>query len=250
MSTTVSAMTAHPPVDYAHLPGEEHNPLMESTLHSQWVVALLGSATTTLQGSGHLVCGNLPFDLGDGGPYLAPDLMVLPGAAGEQFSLYRLGPNHPVPSVYIEVLSPSNTRNQLDRRARRLIAIGVEELYELDPWADTIERIDVAGEDVVRTNAIGSASRGMALAFAKVDGQLGLCCPAGRMVRAGDNPLAWLEEEMRRADAADARAERSRVEAEQSQVAADEARRRAEAAERELEELRRQVDGANDGAGP
>ena len=38
-------------VDYAHLPGQEHNPLMESTAHVDWGLVLLNSARHTLAGT-------------------------------------------------------------------------------------------------------------------------------------------------------------------------------------------------------
>jgi hypothetical protein len=205
-SDTVSTMTANPSVDYAHLPGEEQNPIMESSLHAQWVVALISAAGTTLADSGHLVTGNVPFAPGDGGPNLAPDLMVIPGGAGQQFTLYRVDDDNPAPTVCIEVISKSNTRKRLDDRAHRMLAAGVQELYELHPHRDTIERIEVVDGELRHVDAIGTRSAGLALTFARVDGLLGLCCPAGRVVRAGDQPLSWLAEEMRRADLANSRA--------------------------------------------
>jgi hypothetical protein len=237
MSDTVSTMTAHPPVDYAHLPGEEQNPIMESSLHAQWVVALISAAGTTLLDTGHLVTGNVPFDPGDGGPHLAPGLMVIPGAAGQQFTLYRVDEENPIPTVCVEVISRSNTRKRLDIRARRMLEAGVGELYELHPNRDTMERIELINGELVHSDAIGTHSDGLALTFARVDGLLGLCCPAGRMVRAGDQPLSWLAEEMRRADQADSRADQADSRADQADSRADQADSRATLAEARIAAL-------------
>lgn len=79
---TVSPVTERPAVDYAHLPGEEHNPLMESTAHVDWGLVLLNSVRHTLAGTGHLVTSNVAFAPGDGQPHTAPDLMVIPAPPG------------------------------------------------------------------------------------------------------------------------------------------------------------------------
>ena len=77
-----------PQVDYRHLPGDEHNSLMESTLHATWCTLLVQSVRHTLAGTGAMVTGNTPFVPGDGGPHTAPDLMGVPGMAGRPFGRY------------------------------------------------------------------------------------------------------------------------------------------------------------------
>jgi Uma2 family endonuclease len=130
-----------PEVDYPHLTGEEHNPLMESTLPAAWCTLLIQSVRHTLAGTGAMVTGNTPFLPGDGGPHTAPDLMVVPGLAGQNFGRYEVGVHGPAPSVCIEVVSPSNTVAALDRRLGRWLAAGVAEVYELDPERETVVRV-------------------------------------------------------------------------------------------------------------
>ena len=105
---TVSPVTQRPAIDYAHLPGEEHNPLMESTAHVDWGLVLLNSVRHTLAGTGQLVTGNVAFAPADGQPHTAPDLMVIPGAAGREFGRYEPGPDDPVPSVWVSLASTSS----------------------------------------------------------------------------------------------------------------------------------------------
>ncbi len=242
---TVSPVTERPAVDYAHLPGQEHNPLMESTAHVDWGLVLLNSVRHTLAGTGHLVTGNVAFAPGDGQPHTAPDLMVIPGAAGRDFGRYEPGPDHPVPSVCVEILSPSNTRADIARRCTRLLHLGVAEVYVLDPIRQSVVRVELADGTLRETSAIGVPSPALGLTFATSDGHhLAVCCPAGRMVRPGDDPFGWLAEESRRADAAEWRAD---VEAERADLEAERATAATELVaqlQAELARLRAQVDPA------
>ncbi|MCB9380493.1 MAG: Uma2 family endonuclease [Acidimicrobiaceae bacterium] len=192
-----------PEVDYPHLPGEEHNPLMESSLHAQWVTMLVQSVHHTLAGSGHLVTGNTPFVPADGGPHTAPDLMVLPGMAGQQVGRYRIGVDGPAPSVCVEVRSPSNRQSVIERRLGRWLEAGVEEVYLIDPDDDSVWACHRTADGVEFSDALGARSEALNLTFGQVDGRLALCCPGGRAVRPGDDPFGWLVEERHRADRAE-----------------------------------------------
>jgi Uma2 family endonuclease len=172
-------------VDYAHLPGEEQNPLMESTLHVDWGLVLLNSARHTLANTNHLVTGNVAFAPADGQPHTAPDVMVIPNAAGREFGRYEPGPDDPLPTVCIEILSPSNTRADINRRCERLLRLGVPEVYVLDPIRETVVRVEGGDNGLIEHSAIGQPSTGPALTFATIDGHLAVCCPAGRIVRPG-----------------------------------------------------------------
>jgi Uma2 family endonuclease len=229
---TVSSVTERPAVDYAHLPGEEQNPLMESTAHVDWGLVLLNSVRHTLAGTDCLVTGNVAFAPSDGAPHTAPDLMVIPGAAGREFGRYEPGADDPLPSVCVEILSPSNTAAEIRRRCTRLLRLGVPEVYVLDPRRETVVRVELdltkAPAELSETSAIGAPSPGLKVTFALAGHRLAVCCPAGRMVRPGDDPFGWLVEETNRADQADRRAdaESSRADAESSR--ADAAIRRAD----------------------
>jgi Putative restriction endonuclease len=202
-----TSVAERPTVDYAHLPGEEENPLMESTLHVDWGLVLLNSARHTLSATNDLITGNVPFAPDDGGPHTAPDIMVIPGAAGTDFGRYEPGPDRPLPSACIEILSPSNRRTEINRRVTRLLRLGVEEVYVLDPVRETVVRVTEHNGSLIETSAIGSYSPALRFSFATSDGRLAVCCPGGRMVRPGDDPFGWLVEEMRRADIALTRAD-------------------------------------------
>jgi hypothetical protein len=223
---TVPTVTEHPPVDYAHLPGEAQNPLMESTAHVDWGLVLLNSVRHTLAGTDDLVTGNVAFAPSDGAPHTAPDLMVIPGAAGREFGRYEPGPDDPLPTVCVEILSPSNTAAEINRRCRRLLGLGVGEVYVLDPRRETVARVTLDADELRHASAIGIPSPGLGVTFALSGRHLAVCCPAGRMVRPGDDPFGWLVDETNRADQADRRAdaEASRADAEAARADGEAAR--------------------------
>ena len=217
----VMTESAAPRVDYAHLPGEEQNPLMESTAHVDWAVTLLNSVRHVRAETDDLVTGNVAFAPDDGQPHTAPDLMVVPGCRGRDFGRYEPGPDDTLPSATLEIVSPSNTRAEIDGRSRRMLALGVGEVYVLDPRRDTVVRVREQDGELVHTSALGVPSEALGITFVNLDGALAVCCPAGRIVRRGDDPFAWLVEEMARADRAESRldaAEQARADAERRTV--------------------------------
>ncbi len=240
-SDNLGAVSEHPAVDYAHLPGEEGNPLMESTLHVDWGLVLLNAARHTLAGTGHLVTGNVAFAPNDTKPHTAPDVMVIPGAAGSEFGRYEPGATDPLPSVCVEILSPSNTRRAISERADRLLGLGIAEVYVLDPRRETIVRVERRNGVLVETSAVGTYSPGLALSFALSDGHLAVCCPAGRIVRPGDDPFGWLVEETLRADLAEAELDATQAELDATQAELDATQAELDATQAELKLARTRI---------
>jgi hypothetical protein len=228
VTTDARAATARPlepEYDYEYLPGEEQNPIMESTLHAQWSTILVESARHTLAGTDALVTNNVPFVLDDINVHTAADLMVIPGAAGRQFTRYVPGVDGPPPTVCVEVLSKSNSRSQIERRCTRWLRAGVAEVYVIDPYRESVVRIELIDDRYVETSALGVRSPGLALTFIEAGGHLALCCPAGKVVRPGDDPFGWLVEEQERSFAArvalaEAEAQRDAVTAERDELLA------------------------------
>ena len=153
-------MVSRPVLDYEYVDERPENPVMESTLHAEWGHLLYGAVSHVLAETGALVTGNVRWDPDDHGPRTAPDLMVIPGKAGEHFGVYAPGPEDPVPSGCVEILSPSNTVDQIKRRVRRMLELGVSEVYVLDPLADSVDRAPWPGARLpLPTRSVSSAKR-------------------------------------------------------------------------------------------
>jgi Uma2 family endonuclease len=225
-----------PEYDYPYLPGEELNPLLESSLHFRWVTMLCAVVRHTLSdiGSDALVTGNTPFAV-SARLYTAPDLMVLPGMRGREFGLYRVGSDGPPPTACIEVRSPSNTDAIIARRLGAWLEVGVGEVYLIEPELETVQRVELIGGELRFSAAVGSHSPAMNLTFGVLNRRLVLCCPAGRPVGIDDDSYAWLADEQRRADRAELRSDRDAMRAAEAEA-------RAVRAEAELAELRRRHD--------
>lgn len=222
---------------YDHLPGEEENPLMENTLHAKWGHLLIGAARHTLAGTGVLVTGNVRLDPVDRRARTAPDVMVIPDWDGTEFGAYEPGPDAPVPTVCVEILSPSNRGPRFQDRLRRLLELGVAEVFVLDPLRHKVTRQQLGTDGaIVESDAIGTPSVGLAMTFVRHDNGLALCCPAGRLVSPASDPYNWLEQEQTRADREQARADEERARA-------DEERARADALAAEVAELRARLGG-------
>ncbi|HQZ36946.1 MAG TPA: Uma2 family endonuclease [Ilumatobacteraceae bacterium] len=224
MPVPIDADDEAPEYDYPHLPGEELDPLMESTVHSAWCHLLVTSARHTLAATDAVVCGNTPFVPAGQKYHTAPDLLVVPGMRGHDFGRYVVDEHGHVPSVCVEVVSPSNTWPRLERRYRRWLEAGVPEVYALHPLQQSVDRIELVDDRIVHRDAIGVYSEGMQMTFTMIGDRLGLCCPGGRAVTLEDDPLAWMVLERQRGDA-----ERDRADAERER--ADAERERADAAE-------------------
>jgi hypothetical protein len=241
MATDRVTRVTTPAVDYLHLPGEEGNPLMESTDHAHWIALLMQALGHHLRPSGALVVGNVPFAPDDGLPHCAPDIMVIPGMADSSFGRYEPRGSDPLPSACIEVRSPSNSRATIERRNSRLLRLGIAEVYALDPKRETIvrARFDDSGA-YVEDDAVGTVSTAMQVSFARVDGHLAICCPSGRLLTRGSDPLEWYEEEVRRADAQAARADElaDRADTEAARADTEAARADTEAARADTEAAR------------
>lgn len=161
MPAPLDADDQAPEYDYPHLPGEQLDPLMESTVHSAWCMLLVQSARHTLADTDALVTGNTPFVPSGANYHTAPDLMVVPGMRGREFGSYVVDEHGAPPSVCVELVDGA----------------------------------------IVRSDALGCHSPAMRMAFTRVDDRLGLCCPGGRVVAPDDDPYGWLVEERHRADA-------------------------------------------------
>mgnify|MGYP001158986255 CR=1 FL=1 len=204
-----------PEYDYPHLPGEELDPLMESSIHSAWGALLVSAARHTLADIDVMVSGNTPFVPAGTNYHTAPDLLVVPGMRGQHFGRYMVAEYGVVPSVCVEVVSPSNAWPRLERRYRRWLEAGVPEVYALHPVQPTVDRIELVDGEVVHRNALGVRSEGLQMTFTLVGDRLGLCCPGGRVVTLNDDPYGWLVQERERANA-----ERERADAAEARLAA------------------------------
>jgi hypothetical protein len=215
--------------DYLHV--DERNPLSESIEHYAW---------------GRLI--SLAVDDAFAPRPGAPErrafaVMVIPGEP-RQMKSYKPGADGPPPLACVEILSEANTVEDIERRGKRMLALGCPEVYVLDVDEQLVTQLFVLDGNVHYDRAIGRLLPGLGIAFALTDDdELAVCCPAGRLATPFQNPWGEVRDEMFRADEQRRRADSEQARADSEQARADAERARADALEAEVRRLRRRAEG-------
>jgi Uma2 family endonuclease len=236
------------PIDYPESDGE---PMAESDLHRDEMVALIEGLKGRYEDRSDVyVAGNLFFYYEKGKPssVFAPDTMVIFGVRKKQRRTYKLWEEGRVPSFVLEVSSHSTSTEDEGNKMALCRRLGVQEYFLFDPEGDYLEP-RLQGYRLVRgqyrpigVDARGSlASETLGLRF-HIEGQ------SLRAVDASTGEPLLRPEELRhareRAERDRKKAERDREKAERDREKAqrdrDEAIARAEAAEIALAALRRE----------
>jgi Uma2 family endonuclease len=133
MSTRTSP-SARAEIDY---PDSDGKPLSDNTLQFRWITTIQGGIDALFADNPQVfVAGDLlwyPVE-GDNKTRQAPDTMVAFGRPkGDRGSYKQWVEGGIAPQVAFEVLSPKNTRREMDRKRKWYFDFGVEEYYEFDP---------------------------------------------------------------------------------------------------------------------
>ena len=196
-------------------PDSDGEPMADNTLQYRWIVTIKENLDDLLP---DFVAGNIlwyPIE-GDNVTRIGPDVLVALGRPkGERGSYQTWMEDGVVPQVIFEVLSPSNTIQEMARKRQFYQRFGVEEYYVLDPEHETLDvylrqdgRLELCGDlDGFRSPRLG-------IHFTYVEDQLKIYGPDGQVF------LTW-QENAARAHAAEARAEQAQARAEQERIRAE-----------------------------
>jgi Uma2 family endonuclease len=118
-------------------PDSDGRRMSDNTLQFEWIVTIQGGLDAVFRDDPNVfVAGDLlwyPVE-GDNKTRQAPDAMVAIGRPkGYRGSYKQWLEAGLAPQVVFEVLSPRNTRREMDRKRKWYFDFGVEEYYELDP---------------------------------------------------------------------------------------------------------------------
>jgi Uma2 family endonuclease len=132
--STHTTPRAEPEIEY---PDSDGKPLSDNTLQFRWIVTIQGGLDALFgDNPAVFVAGDLlwyPIE-GDNKTRQAPDAMVAFGRPkGDRGSYKQWVEGGIAPQVAFEVLSPKNTRREMDRKRAWYFRFGVEEYYEFDP---------------------------------------------------------------------------------------------------------------------
>ncbi len=125
----------------ATYPESDGQPMADNTVQFRWIVTLQGGLAALFRDRADVfVAGDLLWYPVEGHPDIctAPDVMVVLGRPKEERGAYLQWREEDIaPQVVFEVLSPSNTVTEMNRKLRFYDRHGVEEYYLYDP--DSVE---------------------------------------------------------------------------------------------------------------
>ncbi|MCP5126431.1 MAG: Uma2 family endonuclease [Gammaproteobacteria bacterium] len=118
-------------------PESDGKPMADNTRQFDYIVMIQGGLAALFAGRPDVfVAGDLLWYPVEGNPKIraAPDAMVVFGRPpGHRGSYVQCDEDGVAPQVTFEVLSPGNTRREMQRKLRFYECYGVEEYYEYDP---------------------------------------------------------------------------------------------------------------------
>ena len=242
-----SDFLAPPSDDDILYPESDGKPMADNTLQWDWMVMIVGELRDLFAGQEIFVAGDLLWYPLKGQPRIsaAPDAMVVFGRpAGHRRSYLQWKEGGLGPQVVFEVLSHSNTDDELDAKLEFYTRHGVEEYYVIDPDEMEVEGYVRRGERLGRIRKIlGFTSPRLGTRFEKPHGELLLLMPSGRPFQSRTDRIEELMLEIRQ-NAALAQDERNRADTEQNRADTEQNRADTEQNRADTEQNRADVEAA------
>jgi len=182
-------------------PDSDGKPMADNTLQWDWMVKIVGELREVFAGQDVFVAGDLLWYpvIGDPRTVSAPDAMVAIGRPSGYRGSYKQWEEAGIaPQVVFEILSPSNSREEMAEKLKFYDRFGVEEYYVLNPRKHTANgwvRID--GQFQFVSPIGGYISPRLGIRFEE-NGDLRLFTPDGREFRTREERVEEIQEELRK----------------------------------------------------
>jgi Uma2 family endonuclease len=219
-------MIARRPTPDVVYPDSDGKPMAENTLQYQWITTIEGNLEALFRDDPNVfVAGDNLWYPVEGHPEIrqAPDVYVAFGRPKGHRGSYKQWVENDVPlTVVFEILSPGNTRKEMDEKLRFYDEYGVEEYYKYDPDREKLTAY-LRGRAALRKVPTGKefTSPRLGIRFDLTSGKLVVYYPDGR-------PFRTVLEIITERDAAQKDADAARKEVDAARKDADEARQRAD----------------------
>jgi Uma2 family endonuclease len=226
-------------------PESDGKPMADNTLQWDWMVKIVGELKEMFANQDVFVAGNLfwyPVK-GDPNTVTAPDALVVFGRpSGYRGSYKQWEEDDIAPQVVFEILSPNNTREEMNDKLAWYSRYGVHEYYFIDPYKNQLTGwVRSNGELRSVYPMAGFVSPLLKIRF-DVNGEVVIYRPDGREFQTREDRVADMELLVERERI---RAKQERVQAEEARLQAEEARVRAEQASLRAERERLQAEEAS-----
>jgi hypothetical protein len=226
-----------------YYPDTDGQPMADNTIQWDWMVMIVGELRQQFAGQTVFVAGNLFWYPVQGRPDVvaAPDALVAFGRPpGDRRSYQQWKEGNVPPQVVFEVLSLSNSDDEMADKLEFYERHGADEYFVIDPYTHSYEayaRRRNRLRPVPTSKLNGYLSPALGVRFVVGDGVLSLHGPDGRPFQHRAEREADLLAELAR-NAAVIDAERARADAERSRADAERARADAERARADAERAR------------
>ena len=200
-------------------PESDGQPMANNTVQFEWIVALKQNLDRlTLPDTEIFVAGDLfwyPVE-GQATICVAPDVLVAIGRPkGQRGSYQQWREDNIAPQVVFEIISPSNTAQEMAKKVRFFQTYGVQEYYVYDPEHNTFDVYQRDGDRLVGGSAPDEwVSPLLGIKFGRSPETLTVCHPNGEPFTTYQEECDRAEQERERADQAQAQAQRERDRAE------------------------------------
>ena len=241
-------------------PDSDGKPVADNTLQFLWIVTLQGNLAVLFRDRPDVfVAGDLLWYAVQGNPResIAPDVLVVFGRPkGHRGSYRQWRENRIAPQVVFEVLSPSNTEEEMDNKLEFYDQHGVEEYYLYDPdGGDLSGWLRSEGQLQALPQMHGWVSPRLQIRFDLSELELIIYKPNGERFLtyeelAADRETAVLlaEAERQQREQAERRAKKERQKREQAEKRAKEAEKRVEQERQKREQAEDRAKQAEDRA--
>jgi Uma2 family endonuclease len=187
-------------LDEVVYPESNGKPMADNTLQWDWMVKIVGELREMFTGQNVFVAGDLFwYPVKGSSTTQAPDALVVFGRPpGYRGSYKQWEEDGIAPQVVFEILSPSNTREEMDEKLRWYDRHGVEEYYLIDPYKNQLQGWIRRDERLWSVCPMaGYVSPRLNIRF-EVNGEVVLYAPDGREFQTRENRVAEIAEELRK----------------------------------------------------
>ena len=180
----MNATTSVSPPTEELYPESDGKPMADNTLQWEWMVVIVEELREQFAGQEVFVAGDLLWYPVEGQSRInaAPDALVAFGRpSGHRKSYIQHLEDGVAPQVVFEVLSASNTEDELDAKLEFYERYGVEEYYVLDPAEQLVNAFVRRGSRLSPVRKLaGFISPRLGLHFEWIDGEVIIIGQSGR----------------------------------------------------------------------
>ena len=193
-------MNTEPTTHTVVYPEADGKPMADNTAQWEWMVKLVGELREQYVGENTFIAGDLFWYPVEGNPKIvvAPDAFVVFGRPpGYRGSYKQWLEDNIAPHVVFEILSPSNTTEEMDDKLEFYEQHNVQEYYVIDPHQNAVEGYIRRRNRLRNVKTMnGFVSPLLGIRFEEKDGELAIYGPDGRAFQTREDRVREIAEEL------------------------------------------------------